>query len=497
MNLIIISIALIPLIIYLLTRIWEWSNNRTVYNIKTGEIIKGLSIWDMYLYFASGSDRLYFQDWAHSQVGYYDIYSTYFGPMFFLNTTNHKFASQILQDTTTFAKFSPNFMPSAMKRIFGNKNVVSANGEDWHRQRKPMNSAFYSVDVYLNDFKEKASLIIDSIRDTSKSQQGIIPNISKYMQQMTLDVLGKTIFGHEFNSIKGSLDKYLTAYNFIINSMFSVKTLIFGKLLEMIPGDPVFSKFAHSCDVLDELFYKMIESAKKKLQTPNGSKRSMLEFMVQANQDEDQEMTDQELRDNIMVFFLAGHETTSIALSYAIYLLASNPSIQDKLRKEVTMNIGDQEITYESVNKCEYLLGFIKESMRVFPPLTNIPQKLATKDTQLGDWFIPKGTRIGIDLYTIHHSKELYGDPENVRPERWSREEQAKHKIPASAWLPFSAGSRVCLGNIFSLLEQKVFLIELVRNFQLENLSKMKIRPEKGFGLSTPRKMDIRFIPLK
>jgi cytochrome P450 len=117
------------------------------------------------------------------------------------------------------------------------------------------------------------------------------------------------------------------------------------------------------------------------------------------------------------------------------------------------------------VKEIEYLHFFIKEIMRMFPPVSYIPPKLTLVDTMLGEYFIPKGTKIGVNIRGIHNSKEIYGDPEIFRPERWSNENISK--ISNNSWLPFSIGSRTCVGSNFSIMEQKIFIFELLRNFRI------------------------------
>jgi len=142
-------------------------------------------------------------------------------------------------------------------------------------------------------------------------------------------------------------------------------------------------------------------------------------------------------------------------------------------------------------------MAVIKETMRKWPPVAVVPAKVVIKDVTLGDWYIPTGNRVGVNVSPIHHSKEIYGDPENYRPERWLKEEQAKKKIPATAWIPFSAGPRVCIGNNFSIMEQKVFLAELVRRFKFEAEKNSQVTAEKSFGLSGPAKMNIKFTSIE
>jgi cytochrome P450 len=314
-----------------------------------------------------------------------------------------------------------------------------------------MNPAFQDLDLYQEIFAEKATAIIKSMELT---ENGVVPNINKFMQKLTLDVLGKAIFGHEFHSIEGSTASDLKSYNHIMEAMFSVKYLIFGRIYERFPNSPFMKNMNDSVDNIHQLFRALIKDAKAKLDLKNEKKRSMLEYLVQANMsnDEEEHLDDDELITNIGVFFLAGHETTSTALSYEITLLAKNPEIQEKLRKEINVSIPG-EMNKENLAKCEFLNAFIKESMRCYPPVAVVPSRKAAKDSVLGDWNIPAGTRIALNFLAVHMSKESYGDPENFRPERWLSEEQAKKKIPNNAWIPFSTGSRVCIGNNFSLYE--------------------------------------------
>lgn len=148
----------------------------------------------------------------------------------------------------------------------------------------------------------------------------------------------------------------------------------------------------------------------------------------------------------------------------------------------------------ENVKNLDYLNMVIKEVLRLFPPIMSIPVKYAMKDSIIDDWFVPKGSLINVAILGIQHSKEIYGDPEKFRPERWSKEEQAKKKIPSSAWIPFSAGPRVCIGYKFSLLEQLIFLTKLLRKYKIEYLDTREIQEDSNrIVLQCPEKRKISF----
>lgn len=462
---------------------------RKVYNVNTGNYLHGFGI-DFNYYLLTLKHPL--PIFIHRKLKNFkeDLYYTFFGSDFKVMIKDHKLASQILFDPDTYVKAAAYRENKLLNRILGTQNVVFVNGEIWNRQRRSINPAFFNLEKYMNAINEKSNKILNKIEE---SEDGIIGNISDYMQKMTLDVLGRTIFDFEFNSIDGSIQRELTAYRYLMNNGFTLKTFLFGSIIyDYFSWTNFVIKFKENLEIFEDLIKRLVEKSKIKIK--NGASQNewcLLDYLVQSNMCE--EISDEELKQNIIIFYLAGHETTSVALSYAILLLSMNKHIQDKLRNEVKSIIKEYGFNYESINKMEYLLCFIKETMRKYPPVSIIPDKLNIRDVILSNYYIPKGTLIGINVYSIHHSKEIYGDPENFRPERWTKEEQMKRKIPNSAWIPFSSGPRICIGNYFSLLEQKIFLTELLLNYQVISLEKNDLEQEKNFGISPPKPSKIQF----
>jgi cytochrome P450 len=480
--------------LYLLAKIWDWHHRQHIYNTQTDQIVTGSGFFEIYKFFVyeylTGQTINLQRDIFHPTYKHHELYSGWLGSTFILFVNDHLLAKHILQHPDLFEKDQTFFQRNhLLTKIFGINNVVSANGESWTKQRHAISPAFYSIENYIEIFKEKANLVLKSI--VSESNNGIVSPITKYMQKMTLDVLGKAIFNYDFKSIQGYMGKDLDAYNYIIRTVFTLESFLIGNVLWKF-GSQKYQKAIDAMNTLNILFGKMIHESKQKL-IGGEEKSSMLDDLVEANMRSDEfKLTDDELRDNIWIFMIAGHETTSIAVSYVINLLGQHLDIQDRIRDEIEEHVGNHEISIENIKKCEYLDAVIKESMRLHPPIPNIPTKIASSDTKLGNWVIPKGTRIQINIYTIHQNETIYPDQQEFNPDRWM-----KHKIPSSAWIPFSAGSRVCVGNMFSLFEQKVFLIELLRKFQVERMSNKPIRPAKNFGLSGPEPADIKFTELK
>jgi len=207
----------------------------------------------------------------------------------------------------------------------------------------------------------------------------------------------------------------------------------------------------------------------------------------------DSGMTDKDIRDNVGLFFLAGHETTSTTLQYTLGLLATHPEVQRKARNEVFEKTPNG-LTYESLRDFEYLDWIIHESMRLYPAAPTLSGRKINKETIIGDWKITENTIIQIDLVTMLHSDKIWGDPEVFRPERWSPEVITKEQ--RSSWIPFSYGPRNCIGMNFSLTEQKIFLTSVLLEYSWFELAKDGVVIPKGGFLNAPdtSKMKIKFI---
>jgi cytochrome P450 len=178
---------------------------------------------------------------------------------------------------------------------------------------------------------------------------------------------------------------------------------------------------------------------------------SLLEAMI-GTQDEETsiQMTDAELRDNSLGFFLAGHETTANALSTLFYALGKFPHVQQKCYEEVVRVLGTtdplREITLEEISHMEYLLMTIKENQRMYRSSMGGTFRATTSDVVLGDFKLPKDTMVSISTSAIHNDPEVWGDPQVFRPERFSEEEVAKRS--KFSFLPFGLGPHTCIGEL-------------------------------------------------
>jgi cytochrome P450 len=191
-------------------------------------------------------------------------------------------------------------------------------------------------------------------------------------------------------------------------------------------------------------------------------------------------LSDKELISNVWVFFVAGHETTATALTWALNCLRLYPEIQEKLYEEIKNFIGEDRVpTEEELEKLVYLNAFINEVLRLHSPVPALATRVATEEVKYKDMIIPKGTRVGINFQSLHTNPEYWDDPLKFDPDRFLPENRKgrNHYLH----IPFSAGLRQCIGNIFSLIEQRLFLTRLLQKYRIVDPIENKPWPADKF----------------
>jgi cytochrome P450 len=185
-------------------------------------------------------------------------------------------------------------------------------------------------------------------------------------------------------------------------------------------------------------------------------------------------MTDELLRDNILTFIGAGHETTALALTWSLYLLGAHPPTAARVRAEIAKVAGDETITVEHVERLTFTRQVVQEAMRLYPSLP-IMTRMAGEDVEAGGLKIRKGTFVFIAIYALHRHRLLWRDPDAFDPDRWAQgESEGRHRF---AYLPFGGGQRVCIGQGFAMMESVAVLATLVRGATLVPDPGHKIRP--------------------
>ncbi|KAM3581362.1 hypothetical protein VKS41_006188 [Umbelopsis sp. WA50703] len=245
---------------------------------------------------------------------------------------------------------------------------------------------------------------------------------------------------------------------------------------------------------------KVISGQKERQENPE---KDLLTLMLEAGEeDPSQALSNDELRENLNIFFIAGHDTTSNALSFALYLLAKNPDVQEKARKEVIEVLGDgADIVYPTetqLSQLKYIYMVMKETLRLCPPVQSGQFRRTEEETVLDGTVIPKDVHVQAEIFIAHHNPAVWKDAEQFRPERFApggeNEENAKNGL---AWAPFGNGARQCIGMNFSLAEQRVVLSMLLRKFTWslpkDSIHKDHIIFTGGLGLLSAKDLYLTF----
>jgi cytochrome P450 len=188
-------------------------------------------------------------------------------------------------------------------------------------------------------------------------------------------------------------------------------------------------------------------------------------------------MSDLQVRDEVVTLFIAGHETTATALAWSLYLLGKHPEAYGRARAEARSLPGapTARVTHADLPALGYCLRVFKESMRLYPPIYFFGRQ-ATADVTIGGYDLPRNTVVLISSYALHHRAAIWPDPERFDPSRFEpAAEEGRHR---QAYLPFSAGPRTCIGNLFALMEGPIVLATILRHVDLELTSQAVIEPE-------------------
>jgi cytochrome P450 len=189
-------------------------------------------------------------------------------------------------------------------------------------------------------------------------------------------------------------------------------------------------------------------------------------MLLLARDDERQSMSDNQVRDELVTLFAAGHETTSNALAWSWYLISQHPVVEAKLHQEIDAVLNGRLPTLEDLPDLPYTEMVLKEAMRLYPPAWTLNTRQAVEDTIVSDYLVPKDRLIFVAPYVMHRRPEFFPEPERFDPQRFTPENEKA--LPRYAYIPFGAGPRVCIGNAFAMMEAHLILATIAQRFRLE-----------------------------
>lgn len=364
------------------------------------------------------------------------------------------------------------------KKVFG-EGLLTSEGDFHHKQRSLVQPAFQQTRI------ESYSTIVEEYADRAMGlwKNGQILDIHLEMMKLTMSIVAKCLFDSDLESESKSLVKDLTTTIEYFNRLSSP----LAGLLKRLPTN---RKYEKAVGRIDSMIYDLIKR-RRESQSDEGDLLSML---LRARDEGHNEMSDRQLRDEILILFAAGHETTANALTWTWYLLSQNPSVGDKLHAEVDQYSRQELKNSKTLQKLEYTTKVFTESMRLYPPAWVLVRQ-ALENCQVGNYSIPAGADIVISQYLSHRDPRFFPRPENFEPERWTT--QMKKSLPKFAYYPFGGGPRSCVGEPFAWMEGVLLLALISKNWNMihlldhkvEMLPRITLRPKFGMKMRLEKRV--------
>lgn len=347
------------------------------------------------------------------------------------------------------------------KTLLG-EGLLTNEGESHLRQRRMIQPAFHREKI-----KSYAEAMTDFAAQMANDwQDGEVRDVDREMMRLTLQIVGKTLFSANVEDDASKVGEALTT----LIKMFSYLLLPFSEILEKLPI-PHARRFNQAKETLDAVIYEIINERRK-----SGEDKGDLLSMLLMAQDEDDGggMTDQQVRDECLTLFLAGHETTANALAWTFYCLSQNPETEAKLHEELDRVLQNGRVpTVEDLPNLKRTECVLAESMRLFPPAW-VLGRLAIEEHEIRSYKIPKGALVLASMYVLQRDARFWKDAEIFKPERWETQ-SVKEAGQKFIYFPFGAGVRRCIGEQFAWMEGILLLATLARKWKLSLMSEQKI----------------------
>jgi cytochrome P450 len=409
-----------------------------------------------------GSDPLaVFTGWAH-EFGDMFYYRAGWIHVYFLNHPD-LIESVLISQSQNFAKDKV----IQNSRWFLGQGLLTSEGSEWRRQRRLCQPAFHRE--RLSSYGQTMGAYSEEMMTTWPD--GEVRDIHQEMMQLTMRIVAKVLFSVE---VSEDAQKIAAALNLLMRHTSGLR-MIMPPPLRHIPL-PALVRVKRAVHELDGIVNRII----RRRRASGEDTGDLLSMLMSARDEDGSAMTDRQLRDEIMTFLLAGHETTAVSLSWTWYLLSQHPEASQKLRQELNEVLQGRSPQLEDLPHLPYTDKVIKESMRLYPPAWSLA-RTTVKATEIGGYRIPVGANVVMSPWIMHRDRRFFENPEQFDPDRWSG--QTAQQLPRFAYFPFGGGSRLCIGASFAMMETNILLATIAQRFQLHLIPGHPVTPQPGITL--------------
>ena len=368
------------------------------------------------------------------------------------------------------------------------KSMFITHGEHWRRQRRIATPAFHSRHI-----RAFSSMMVEETQDLlarwEKLGADAEVDVSREMTRLTAEIICRTLFSYD---IDDSVERVYDAFARYQDSLGRLAISELAGLPAWLPR-PSAWRGRRAAAELDRIVGEIVAQRQR-----TGEQRSdLLGLLLDAvDPVTGTSLSARLVRDELLMLFLAGHETTANAMVWTWYLLSQSPEAERRLHEELDSVLADRVPRYEDLQQLPWLRAVLQESMRLYPPL-HVYSREAVKSDRLGGKPCPAGSMVVIAPWVVQRHRLLWQEPAAFRPERFLPENSVER--PRYAWLPFSAGPRTCLGTGFAMTEMMLAAALIAQRYRLrlrpghpvEPLGRLTLRPTHGLPMRlVPRSPD-------
>ena len=397
----------------------------------------------------------------------------------------------VLQTQAKDFQKSPSY--DLLKNFLGN-GLVTSEGDFWKKQRRIAQPVFYKARLtqLVETMGTMSQAYVDRLWKRAKKEReehrevlGLTVNIAEEMMAITSDIVLQTLFSASQNQDKAHIFHSVTFFQeLFIRQLYRPYERPFHGIMGLN------RKFDRLKREFDEQILSLIEGRRTLIgEKPN----DLLTMLLEAQDDETGEgMSDLQLRDEAITIYMAGHETSSNALSWTLYLLSQHPEYVQKIQEEEKEVLNGRIPGIADINRLTFTKQVLEEGMRLYPP-AYVVSRQATKDLEIEGISIPKDSIVYMSIFALQRSPKYWKDPLLFRPERF--EESKIGKRAKMTYLPFGAGARMCIGNHFAMMEMQILLIILLKQFDIQWVPHQDIQMQTLVTLKPKGGIQLKLIP--
>ncbi|MCO5186048.1 MAG: cytochrome P450 [Anaerolineae bacterium] len=368
---------------------------------------------------------------------------------------------------------------------FLGKGLVANNDIPFHKtQRKLMQPAFHvrRINAYADVMADYTRRVMTDWQDSA------VYDMAEAMMSLTMFIVSKTLYNADMETMA---EQAHVIGNAIAVMQTASNDDYQGLVLwpEWLPTSRNRRRRA-ARDVLYDVIDRLI--AERRASGTIEDTGDLLSMLLLAEYDDGTHMPDQQVRDELVTLFAAGHETTSNALTWTWYLLSQNRDVEAQLHAELDTVLGGRSPKLEDLPALPFTLQTIKEALRLYPPAWLLNGRYAIADTAVGDYIIPKGSTIFIAPYAQHRLPRYWDNPEQFDPTRFAPEREKA--LSRYVYMPFGGGPRICIGNSFALMEAHLIVATIAQRLRFELVPEQMIELNPQITLSNKTGMHMRVV---